>query len=102
MQAGNLQTNAEFFFVLSENILSLPFEGLCDCTQYDWDNGYLVTLFYGQIVPSQIIPLNSQHYSWPKKGLHGSNLTIKWDNLQAWNNLTMERSDCNLNVTVLY
>ena len=26
----------------------------------------------------------------------------QWDNLQAWNNLTMERSDCNLNVTVLY
>ena len=35
-------------FVHLENIHSLPFEGLCACTQYDWDNEYLVTLFYGQ------------------------------------------------------
>ena len=51
------------FFVHLENIHSLPFEGLCACTQYDWDNEYLVTLFYGQLVPSQIVPLYSQHYS---------------------------------------
>ena len=62
MEVGNL-CGQSHIFVLLENIHSLPFEGLCDYTQYDWDDGYLVTLFYGQIVPSQIVPLNSQHYS---------------------------------------